>query len=300
MTNKTKIYLTSLIIIPLFITVLSAFVADRKMQKQEFVADLSVNYPPNFRYLHAHDTIFVLNDRYIEIDLSKQFSYIHYSCGKLDSFPVSTGTDRITKGISTREGIYTVQTKIRLGISRQFNNAELINWVGYDGNIGFHGLKGNSYYDYLGKKPSSHGCVRISREDGAVLYDSVSIGTPVIVHSGQPARILSFCNYEDTKNIFNLITEDKGFTKVFKKRIDLLYLGKINYILGEKFALDGSQVLRRTRIDVGRLDFVPSSHENNFNYTIFAFQKSDKSSKNINYSYYELPEISEVSSIPQE
>jgi len=295
MKNSNRIYILSLFIIPLFITVLSAYVGAKRVNKPEFVSNLHIHYPPNFRYLHTHDTIFVLSDRYIEIDLARQFSFIHYNDGRVDSFAVSTGTDKISKGILTREGIFTVQTKLRKGISRQFNNAELINWIGYDGNIGFHGLKGNSYYGYLGKKPSSHGCVRISREDGAIMYDSISLGTPVIVHSSRPARILAFYQNDAKTETFQFIYEDIKLSKEFRKRMELVYNGKINYILHSKFALDGSQILRRTRIEVGNSDLVPTEHENNFNFTFFERLQSDKSSKASLYYYRQDSTINEVS-----
>lgn len=72
-------------------------------------------------------------------------------------------------------------------------------WMPFDGGIGFHGLEARSYYQYLGRRRSSHGCVRIANETGAALFKSTPTGTLVYVHSGAPARVLRFADSAMTK-----------------------------------------------------------------------------------------------------
>ncbi|MBX3042235.1 MAG: L,D-transpeptidase [Candidatus Kapabacteria bacterium] len=203
-------------------------------------------------FLPKKDTIFIHGDEYIDICLKNQLTTLYRRSDTAVAFPISSGTENIAKGIKTSTGIFTVQSKIRLGISRQFNNAELINWIGFNGNIGFHGLSGSGYYQYLGKRPSSHGCVRISREDGNTLYESVKIGTPVIVYEDEPARVLAF--YDD--KIHNsksaiILRDNKHLMNNLDRRLENLYLG--NGHLNNSFNLifDNNTILKKLKIPVG-------------------------------------------------
>jgi len=205
-----------------------------------------------FLYLPRRDTIFITGDEYIEICLKTQTSSLHLRNDSTRVYPISSGTENISKGIKTSTGIFTVQSKIRLGISRQFNNAELINWIGFNGNIGFHGLRTNGYYAHLGKRPSSHGCVRISRVDGDSLYKYVRIGTPVIVYEEKPARVIAFLDENTTIKPSDLIIRDNiQINNYLKSRLDNLYTGTANFDLNVNLVLEPGTKLRKLKIPVG-------------------------------------------------
>jgi hypothetical protein len=152
---------------------------------------LAGNYRPSYGKLR--DTLFILDTTYLEVRLDRQMIYQHFRSGRIDSYPCSTGDPRIEDGIATRPGIFTIQGKAKKTLSQQFQ-VYLNYWMQFDGGIGFHGLQGHSYYRFLGHRASSHGCVRISNESGAQIFKNVSTGTVVFVHSGSPARILSFAD----------------------------------------------------------------------------------------------------------
>ncbi|MCE7935863.1 MAG: murein L,D-transpeptidase [Chlorobi bacterium CHB2] len=147
------------------------------------------------RYL---DTIYTTDSAYLEINLRKQRVQLHRRNGSPASFPVSTGNPYISEGMATPAGVFTVQNKTPMAISKQFNDAKLHWWIGIQGGIGFHGLDGNGYYWNLGVRPSSHGCVRMAREDIAQLYKMVRPGMLILVHGGSPGRIVEFCAPNDT------------------------------------------------------------------------------------------------------
>lgn len=161
------------------------------------------------------DTLFVLDSVYLEVRLDKQMIVQHFRSGRTKRFPCSTGNPHLPDAIATREGIFNIQWKSKRYMSRQFE-VWLNYWMPFDGGIGFHGLDGRSYYKYLGRRPSSHGCVRISNETGRELFATVPRWTVVYVHSGSPARVLQFAEPEDSAL---RIVEGKD-TDLLKRRLD--------------------------------------------------------------------------------
>lgn len=144
------------------------------------------------------DTIYTTDSIYLDVDLSRQHVTVINRNGSRASFPISSGNKSIKDAIATPTGVFTVQSKTPLAISKQFKNAKLYWWVGVQGGVGFHGLDGNGYYWNLGKRPSSHGCIRMAREDVQKMYGMVHSGALIRVHDGDPARVVQFCRPGDT------------------------------------------------------------------------------------------------------
>ncbi len=170
------------------------------------------------------DTLFVMDSCYIEVRLDSQKVYLHYSNGNVRTIPCSSGNIKINKAIETPEGIYTVQSKAPIAISKQFDSTKMYFWVGFNGNIGFHGLDGKGYYRFLGKRPSSHGCLRLSKEDAEWMFNNVPLGTPVIVDNGEAARCLKLVSSLplDAINI-----QDVPYIKrALNKQLQSLYRGR--------------------------------------------------------------------------
>lgn len=240
---------------------------------------LFISYPP------LKDTIYILSDYYIKLSLRNQNVEIVFRNDSSVSFNISSGTSRLEKGKDTPTGIYTVQSKSPLAISKQFENAELINWIGFNGNIGFHGLNGNKYYWRLGKAPSSHGCIRISREDGAKLYSMVKRGTPVMVVDSEPARIFAFANPSDFDPNTDIILVEKGLyqSKILGERLQSLYKGNISDAKFGKIFIDGKTVLKSGGYSIGKEENISSYQKlqimNSFEY----FKKDISLTRNFNY-----------------
>ncbi len=187
------------------------------------------------------DTIFTLGDAIIEISLADQTTTLRRRGDTNLVFKVSTGTSRLAKGVETPPGLFFVKNKAVKARSPQFNNAELFYWIGFNAGIGFHGLRGNSYYGYLGVKPSSHGCVRIAREDGEVLYDYVDAGSPVIVYDEKPARIVEFAERGDFDPAKDLKLKDNpAHREILRNRLENLYSGNAAENLKYKVFVDGA------------------------------------------------------------
>ena len=231
------------------------------------ISDFSLNYILNqtkilpemqFEFLGKKDTFFVQGDNYIEVSLKRQVARVVSRNDSGFSFKISSGNPALLKGEETPTGIFTVQEKSPLAISKQFKNAELYNWIGFNGNVGFHGLKGNGYYSLLGKRASSHGCIRITREDGEKLYKKVKTGTPVIVFDSEPARILAFSK-DTIKNMYDnlIITKKNRIQDIFlRNRLVNLYKGDANRLNKEKIYLDGRTILKPGGYDIGKEDSI--------------------------------------------
>lgn len=249
--------------------------------------ELAKRQPLPVSFAPVKDTIYVLGDEYIEICLKSQTAKLIKRNGETYEYKISSGNPYISKGMETTPGIFTVQSKSQKAISRQFDNAELFWWVGFNGNIGFHGLAGNGYYHHLGVRPSSHGCVRISREDGKDLYDRVKIGTPVMVYKNEPARVLAFADWDlfAKSSSTILITDNSELNKVFKKRLENLYSGKAYTKNKYRIFIDGATRLRNLRIDVGEFEKVSYMQEIPFEPNNLELILQDKLSKRNNLAY---------------
>lgn len=176
-------------------------------------------YEPSFNRLR--DTLFLLDTTYLEVRLDEQMIYQRFRSGRVDRYPCSTGDPRITDGIATRQGIFTIGGRSRKTLSQQFQ-VYLNYWMQFDGGIGFHGLDSKSYYRFLGRRPSSHGCVRISNETGAKLFGNVRSGMVVYVHGGSPARILAFAD-SSSPGLQSIYEID---TAILNRRIDAVRTGR--------------------------------------------------------------------------
>ncbi len=152
-------------------------------------------------YSSLRDTLYTLKPYFIEVNLTSQTGYLHSRYDSLMEFGLSTGTRRIEDGVETKEGLFVIQSMMPRWHSRQFDSTLMLNWMGFNYGIGFHALLGNSYYRYLGVRKSSHGCVRLSREDAKDIYSKIDFGTPVLVHSGYPAITIAFADSSDELSI---------------------------------------------------------------------------------------------------
>lgn len=209
------------------------------------------------------DTVFITGDRYLEVSLRQQTVTLHYRDGRTISYPISSGNKFVRDGMDTPPGIFSVQNKSALALSRQFENAKLHSWIGFNGNIGFHGLDGNGYYRNLGVRPSSHGCIRMGREDIKKLYREVRTGTPVLVYNAPAARVFAFAdtNTIDRERGIRLTSRNKRQISLLKQRMNLLYAGKLLATEPPPVYMDDTTRLRPGGYDIGDFDKVALHHD---------------------------------------
>lgn len=257
---KHKGLIFSLIVEMLFVVAIISMSGIPTTQSNRYLPDKkhSTLSLPFKQYTPMRDTIFVLDSTFIIIDLKEQMAYLNRRNDTTISYKISSGSDKFLKGINTPTGLFTVQNKTPLAVSRQFNNAELLHWVGFKGNVGFHGLKTSGYYSHLGKRPSSHGCVRIARHDGEDLYNRIKRGTPVMVIDTAPARILAFAEpmkINPERDIL-LKNNDQWHRSIMDIRMKNLLSGKglDNY---RRVILDGNTILKPHGFEIGIANHIP-------------------------------------------
>ncbi len=240
------------------------------------------------RFAPVFDTVYVQGDRYAVVSLAEQMVHVHMRSGSVVSFPVSSGNKGVAKGIATPTGIYSVQSKYREAVSKQFNNAKMYWWVGFHYNVGFHGLDGTSYHRFLGKRPSSHGCLRMAKSDAEQLHTLLQLGTPVMVYDSVPARVLAFLPKRITDSTHSSTEIASGNSvpldairlpslldsrttkqeRMMQVRLQNLYAGK-HFISNQRTILMAGQPLRPGGYDIGSALALPAEQKRVF-YPIFA------------------------------
>ena len=200
------------------------------------------------------DTVYTLSDYFVEIDLSKQLGYLHSRFDSVKTFKVSTGTKRIKDGVETNTGIFVIQHKAAKWYSTQFDSTLMLNWMGFNYGIGFHALAGKSYYKYLGNKTSSHGCIRVSREDAKELFSKLNYGSPVLVHKGKTAVRISFAdkNSDDYK-----FYDNENLQNEIKRRLNHLYKGSYLNFVNEKIIINHQNITHQG-LSIGDINKVPA------------------------------------------
>ncbi len=171
------------------------------------------------------DTVFTTMPSYLVVDLDSQLVY-HFRKGlPTEVFRASTGNGNLPKGIETRTGIFLIQQKMDSVRSKQFGNTKILNWLGFNLGVGFHSLEGKGYYRNLGKRPTSHGCIRLSREDAEQLFSEIHIGTPVIVQKERGARVVAFLSPDDHRDTLSF--SQKEISRLLQMKLNDAYRGRL-------------------------------------------------------------------------
>jgi len=240
---------------------------------EEKTFQVNINPLVNYDFRSLRDTLYTMKDNIIEVNLSTQQAKLISRNGLIKEFPISSGTKRIEKGMDTREGLFTLHWKSKKLHSEQFDSTLMLNWMGFNGGIGFHALLGTRYYKYLGKRNVSHGCVRMSREDAAEMYKLVDKGTPVHVHSGNSAITIAF----GEEGIVYKYYDYKKLHKLMPTRFELINSG--NYFVSNlpKLLIDEENVWH-TGLPIGDSENIPSKQfiKPNFLYVDYNATDSEK------------------------
>ena len=102
----------------------------------------------------------------IRVDLSSQTMQVSSNSGEQYLWPVSTAR----KGFSTPRGTYGVLRLDAMHYSRKYQNAPMPHSIFFHGGYAIHG----SYETASLGRAASHGCIRLSPANAAVLYHMVA------------------------------------------------------------------------------------------------------------------------------
>jgi len=204
-------------------------------------------------FKQLRDTVYTNKDHFIEVNLLTQHATLYSRDGSEFTFPISSGTKRVEKGMETNQGLFAIQWKSSKQYSVQFDSTVMLYWMGFNNGIGFHALLGKSYYKYLGKKNVSHGCVRVSREDAQFVYEKVVKGTPVLVHKGNNAITIAFTSEGESYNQYSY----SETYKQLKNRYQKLYEGDYLISSNEKILVDETNIYS-AGLPIGDSELIPS------------------------------------------
>lgn len=122
-----------------------------------------------------------IGDTYIEVDMTEQKMY-YYEDGEL-ILETDIVTGNTGRRMGTPQGVNYVYNKQRNRVLRGQGYASPVKyWVPVKGAIGIHDASWRSKFGgEIYKTNGSHGCINTPTEIMAQLYESVEIGTPVIM-----------------------------------------------------------------------------------------------------------------------
>ena len=120
---------------------------------------------------------------YVEICISQQRMWCYENGNVIVDTPVVTGNPN--KGNGTPSGgVWAIDAKKRNAIlTGEGYTAPVDYWMPFNGDVGIHDMQQRAYFGgtiYLTN--GSHGCVNTPYDQVQIIYDAVSIGTPVIVY----------------------------------------------------------------------------------------------------------------------
>lgn len=158
------------------------------------------------------DTVFTTKDNWLELKINEQTLYQHWRDGRTVKYPVSTGNNKggDPEALESRPGLFAIFHKEEHHKSSQFNASNMYHFMPFNQGIGFHSIDGTAYYNHLGKRPSSHGCIRMKHSDAEKLFEDSPKGTFVLATNGYSARTVAFA----PKDFVNSREYDKEDFKV--------------------------------------------------------------------------------------
>ena len=119
----------------------------------------------------------------MEIDLSAQHLYFIKDGSVIMESPLVSGN--MSRGWGTPGGVFGLTYKTRNAVLRGADYATPVSyWMPFNGGVGIHDLasRGNNFGGDIYKTNGSHGCINTPLEAAKTIYETVSVGTPVIVY----------------------------------------------------------------------------------------------------------------------
>ncbi len=122
-----------------------------------------------------------IGDTYVEVDMGEQMMYYYEDGIQKLSTPVVTGNT--SRRMGTPSGVNYVYLKQRNRVLRGPGYASPVDfWMPVKGGIGIHDASWRSKYGgTIYQSNGSHGCINTPRDVMVELYDTVEVGTPVVM-----------------------------------------------------------------------------------------------------------------------
>lgn len=204
------------------------------------------------------DTVYTDKDNWLELRIHEQMLYVHWRDGKIQKYPVSTGNKSLDKGLESRPGLFAIFLKEEHHESSQFDNADMYHFMPFNQGIGFHSINGTAYYQHLGVRPSSHGCIRMKHEDVKKLFGDVELGTIVLAHKGKYSRTIGFAPKDYDVNTQDYTPEQ--YKRMLAENLYNVLNGKY-YVSDRKYFVIDPKIIPKQGVYIGYDREVPDKQE---------------------------------------
>ncbi|MBS1493818.1 MAG: L,D-transpeptidase [Bacteroidetes bacterium] len=204
------------------------------------------------------DTVYTDKDNWLELKIHEQMVYVHWRNGKTDKYPVSTGNKFLDKGLESRPGLFAIFVKEEHHESSQFDNADMYHFMPFNQGIGFHSINGTAYYQHLGVRPSSHGCIRMKHEDVKKMFGDVELGTIVLAHRGKFARTVAFApkDYDVNQQAYT----PQEYKQMLAENLYNVLNGKY-YVADRKYFVVDPKMIPKSGVYIGYDREIPKKQE---------------------------------------
>lgn len=133
-----------------------------------------------------------LGSVYVEISIKEQKMWCYKDGKVIVETPVVTGTETVADRATPRNGCwpifwktteYTMKGPVQENGEPEYT-AFVHYWMPFNGGVGIHDLasRGNNFGGDIYLTNGSHGCINTPLEAAKTIYNTVSVGTPVIVY----------------------------------------------------------------------------------------------------------------------
>lgn len=133
-----------------------------------------------------------LGSVYVEISIKEQTMWLYKDGQVIVATPVVTGTETVTDRATPRNGCWTIYRKATeytmkgpMQANGEYEYTAFVHyWMPFNGGVGIHDLasRGNNFGGNIYLTNGSHGCINTPLEAARTIYNTVSVGTPVIVY----------------------------------------------------------------------------------------------------------------------
>lgn len=122
-----------------------------------------------------------IGDTYVEVDMGEQMMYYYVDGVQQVKTPIVTGNT--SRRMGTPSGVNYVYLKQKNRVLRGPGYASPVDfWMPVKGNIGIHDASWRGKYGgTIYKTNGSHGCINTPRDAMVQLYETVEVGTPVVM-----------------------------------------------------------------------------------------------------------------------
>lgn len=169
---------------------------DREQSVQELTNAIGEGYQGELELVYAKkaqgDGANDLGSVYVEISIKDQTMWCYKDGQVIVETPVVTGTETMDDRATPRNGCwyiyrkttdYTMKGPIQEDGEPEYT-AFVQYWMPFNGGVGIHDLasRGNNFGGNIYLTNGSHGCINTPLEAVKKIYETVSVGTPVIVY----------------------------------------------------------------------------------------------------------------------